>query len=260
MTAHAEYLDLCAAMALRSLPSRDERRLIEHVAGGCPECEAALEDYGTGGLIVARGAPPTRPGPALRGAVMADASLAHMSRSEKMRQVPGPRTTVGAPNWALLFVPAAIIAAIVAVMFWNETRQLKAQMVETQGMIARLSGEMAEASKWQSVVAGPDARAVTLAARSGLRATVFHSPGTHRAILVASGLEPAGGERYVLWASGVTPAPLGAVVPDNTGRATLRVERVADGATGFLLTREAAGAGLPATPRMPAVAEGRTTP
>lgn len=260
MTAHAEYLDLCAAMALRSLPARDERRLLEHVAGGCSECEQALEEFDTGALIVAHGAPPTKPGPALRGAVLADASLAHMSRSEKVRHVPGPRSTVGAPNWALLFVPATLIAAIVATIFWNETRQLKAQIVDAQGMIARVSREMAEASKWQNVVAGPDARVVALAARAGAHATVFFSPGARRVMLVATGLDAAPGGRYVLWATGSPPVALGAVVPDPAGRATLRAEKVAETASGFLLTHETAGTALPAAPRLPAVAEGRLTP
>ena len=52
-----EHLDLCAEWALGTLSPEDRRKLDEHLAGGCVECEAALADFSAASVLLAASAP-----------------------------------------------------------------------------------------------------------------------------------------------------------------------------------------------------------
>ena len=57
MTDHAELLELAELYALGGLSPEERARLAEHVADGCPDCEAVLARAGASGRrAAARGA------------------------------------------------------------------------------------------------------------------------------------------------------------------------------------------------------------
>ncbi|MGQ0614618.1 MAG: anti-sigma factor domain-containing protein [Planctomycetaceae bacterium] len=77
---HERFLDLCAGYAVGSLDEADCRRLEEHLAGGCAECDAALADFGATVTFLAASAPPAAPPEAVRARLLAQARSAR-SRS-----------------------------------------------------------------------------------------------------------------------------------------------------------------------------------
>jgi anti-sigma factor RsiW len=66
-----EHLDLCAAYALGTLDEAGRRELEAHLAEGCPQCEAALADFGAATVLLAASSARVEPSPALKGKVMA---------------------------------------------------------------------------------------------------------------------------------------------------------------------------------------------
>ncbi len=70
---HDRFLDLCAGHAVGSLDEADCRRLEEHLAGGCAECEGALADFGATVTFLAASVPPAAPPAAVRARLLAQA-------------------------------------------------------------------------------------------------------------------------------------------------------------------------------------------
>ena len=53
------------------LPGRDTPRVEEHLASGCPLCQAALAEFSDASVLLAASAPAALPGPTLRQRVLA---------------------------------------------------------------------------------------------------------------------------------------------------------------------------------------------
>jgi hypothetical protein len=252
MIAHVdEHLDLCAGLALRSLDDQDQKKLVEHLAGGCEACESRLENYGAAALMVARGAPMTRPAPALRSKVLQDATLL---TGATVVLPPRSRGAAG-QAWAAFAGLIALGALIAAAMLFGDVRKLRSEIVNLRGTLARQSSEMAEAMRWESAVAGPAARAVSLdplqPGATAVRAVAFYDAETHRAVITAFGVNATPGAQFVAWAyEDATPVALGVLAPDNRGRAVLRVDRPAGApqVRSFVISREPLAESLPPVP------------
>jgi hypothetical protein len=257
MIAHTEeHLDLCAGHALGNLDESERRRLADHRAAGCPQCDVALGGFTAAALVVARGAPLSPPPAALRAKVLSDARLATAGAAERARTVTrasGPGVGMSPGGWIAVCLCVAIAA--VAAWFQFEIQRLKREGAELEQRLARVSTEMVEAAGWEIAVAGPAAVAVMLdpvqAGGVPLRGAAFYDAGTRRAVIVASGEGAVPGGRLVAWAiEGGAPVALGVLAPGRLGRAVLRAERPAGAPPlrGFAISREPAGESLPPRP------------
>ena len=77
MRDHQELLELAALLPLGALDAEDERRLEEHLRGGCAECEEALRDAVAVVDALAEDVAPLEPSPALRERILARAGGAN---------------------------------------------------------------------------------------------------------------------------------------------------------------------------------------
>jgi anti-sigma-K factor RskA len=269
-----EHLDLCAGDALGNLDAADRVRLEEHLAGGCPVCEAALEQFGMSVVAIAASAPPASPSAALRERVLAAA---------RADRAPGERATfadVGSPArgrviemrprrpmFGLTVAWGAVAAAlaIATAISWMAANRLQTELAGTRRQLAEAQQQLADERRWAAVLNAPDARvaelSITPAGLRALRARATFDPGTRSAVLVFENFTPPSGKDYELWAmreAGVRS--LGLIKADASGRAVMHVADLGDPATlaGFAVSLEnQGGSGNPTAPGGPVVMAGK---
>jgi anti-sigma-K factor RskA len=268
-----EHLDLCAAYALGTLDEAGRRELEAHLAEGCPECEAALADFGAATVLLAASSPRVEPSPALKGKVMAAiqasgtparagaAPAADRGRVVEMRS----RTRPSFVTWG--WAAAAAALAIATGISWNTATRLRTELDANRQRLAKVEQELAYEQQWASVLNAPLAKVVELATTpdgaADLKARATYDPTTQRAVLVFENFKAPSGSDYELWAiRGATPAPasLGLIKADESGHAILRLENVGDPATlgAFAVSLEkAGGSGNPTAPAGPVVMLGK---
>src|SRR5262245_40267332 len=238
-----EHLDLCAAYALGTLDEAGRRQLEAHLAEGCPQCEAALQDFGAATVMLAASAPQAQPSAALKGKVMAAVRTAGAPGGsaapapERRHVVPmRPRMMPTFASWG--WAAAAAALAIATGISWNTASRLRTELAANRDRLQQLEQQIADERKWASVLNAPQAKVVELAATpdgaADLKARATYDPETQRAVLVFDNFKAPTGRDYELWAiRGATPAPasLGLIKADETGHAILRLENVGDPAT-----------------------------
>ncbi len=271
-----EHIDLCAALALGSIEEADRTRLESHLADGCAECAAALDDFGGAVMLVAASAPSAMPRPELKRRVMSLAaaesgskvtgdSRAHETGPDGRRVIEmRPRRT--APPFFMWGVTAAAAALAIAVgVMWNNGQRLERDLVANRTQLEDLRHRLDEEQQWSNVLNAPGARFALLAptpqGAPDLRARATFDPATRRAVLVFENVQAPAGHDYELWAINTAgPASLGLVKADAHGRAVLHLENVADPAAlgAFALSLELTGGSpTPNAPTGPVVAVGR---
>ena len=259
-----EHLDLCAGYALGALEAAERARLEEHLAGGCPICQAALADFSDSAVLLAASSTPALPSAALRERVLGAA------RREAARPTAAGRGVVRMPerrmNWSsLAWAAAAAALAVVSGIQWNAAERLRADLADQRRQLVEAQQQLAEERRWAAVMAAPGARVAELAITpdglQALRARAVFDPRTRGAVLVFENFAAPAGKDYQLWAlrdGGV--ASLGLIQADAAGRATMRLENVGDPDTlgGFAVSLEAAGGSPnPNAPTGPVVMAGR---
>ena len=278
-----EHIDLCAAWALGALDPADRQRLEEHLARGCAECDAALEEFSAATVLVAASAGRAVPTPALRQRVLAAAQAAG-GAGAPVAAVPagrepmaGKRTPAAAaagrivelrprPAWTT-WVPIAVAAALAVTsgVLWVRTQVLSRNLGASMRQLAQLEQRIGEEEKWSAVLRAVGARVSllepTTEGDSRLRARATYDPATQRAVVVFENLYQPSDRDYQLWVirAGAT-ANLGLVRPDPDGRATLRLEHVGDSfaLSAFAVSLEPKGGSPnPAAPTGPVVMLGK---
>jgi anti-sigma-K factor RskA len=267
--AHEEFIDLCAGHALGSLDEAERKRLEEHLASGCDECEAALAEFSATTVLLAASAPAARPSPHLRervlGAIHGEREReATARRREERGTAARPARRRGFPWGAAYGWAAAACLAVALFVFARATWRLRSELAGFQQALSALEQRLLESERWAAVSSAPAARVAALAptpeGSPDLRARATLDPGTRRAILYFDNLHAPSGRDYELWAiRGTGPASLGVIKADDNGHAVVRVEDVGDPATlnAFAVSLEPAGGSpTPTAPTGPVVMVG----
>lgn len=264
-------VELCAAYALGTIEDRDRKRLEAHLAEGCPECEAALREFGYGSTLLAASAPRVLPLPGLRDRVLAAVDADEppgggrgagqaRERGHGASGAPGskilPMTRAGRPGW---FAWAGWVAAAVLLVtsgtFYESTSRLRDILHARDAGLNGTARDLAVERQWSSVLTSPIARvadltpvAPTAGEAPGIRGRAVYDPASRRAVIVLSNAAAPDSQSYQLWAlRGPTPSSLGVIHPDEHGAAVLRLESVGEpmALTAFAVSLERKG-GSPA--------------
>jgi len=267
--AHEEFIELCAGHALGSLDEADRKRLEEHLASGCAECEGALAEFSASTVLLAASAPPASPSPRLRervlGAVHADRAREATARRREEHGVAGAAARRRGFPWGAVYGWAAAACLAVAVLvFARATWRLRDELAGGQQALAALEQRLLESERWAAVLSAPSARVASLAptpeGNADLRARATLDPATRRAVVVFENFQAPSGRDYELWViRGAAPASLGVIEADENGRAVVRVEDVGDPATieAFAVSLEPSGGSpTPTAPTGPVVMVG----
>lgn len=265
MSAHRdEMIELCAAYALGTIEDRDRKRLEAHLAEGCPECEAALREFGYGSTLLAASAPRVLPLPSLRDRVLAavdddeptGAGRGAGHSRERPHGASGakvlPMTRSGRPGW---FSWAGWVAAAVLLVtsgtFYESTSRLRDVLRARDADLNGTARDLAVERQWSSVLTSPIARiadltpvAPTAGEAPGIRGRAVYDPATRRAVIVLSNAAAPDSQSYQLWAlRGLAPSSLGVIHPDEHGAAVLRLESVGEpmALTAFAVSLERKG-------------------
>jgi len=242
MTDHEEYRELAAVYALGALGSPDRERFEAHLASGCGECEAALEEARHVAAELPFALAPVAPPPRLRERLL-----------ERVRQdansVAPPRSGLASPVFWVSLAAAASLALAIGVGLYARSVQ---RALETE-RLARVSLEQERDRllQWVATFTAPATRAVALAGQgsaSGAQAKAFLDPANGRLFLYVYNLPPPPpGRTYQLWlVVGGKPVSAGifSIQPDGTGRMTGEPLPAFEGTVTVAVTEEPAG-GVP---------------
>lgn len=245
MSAHVEeHIDLCTGFALGTLEETQHRQVVERLRT-CEACDDRIDVCNDVLVTVARAAAPVDPPAALRAKVMADI-FAFTSGDVAAAQPQARHVEVHTSNvlsWkGWLAVWGALVLAIALIASRNEISQLRRELAEARGIMARATQSMTEGVFWGQIVNATGARVVWLAGGPDVpRGWVTLEPGNGHVAGLFTQVRPPADHDYVLWAMhGTRPTRLGVLNAGSKGRAALRHARVADAATitGFQVSLE----------------------
>ncbi len=235
---HDEHLDLCAAYALGVIDEVGRRRLEEHLAHGCPICEAALADFSTATVAIASTAAPAKPSPQLRGRVLAAARS--QPRAPSLRRRPA-------------FVQVALVAASLALLattvtMWQRVERVTGERDATRAQLDEVARELQSSKSIEQLIVSPDTDCFDLAGTgmvdTTLSARACFDRASGGAVVVFHAATPPSGHDYELWVlRGDRPESLGVVRADAAGLAVARFDGIANPATvtAFAVSIEPAG-------------------
>ena len=248
-----EHVELCAAAAAGSLDPEDRRKLAEHLADGCDECDAALPAYERATVLLAAALPLSAPASTVRDRVVEAASgvaplpsilplplgaNAPKGVQQKRNKPKGPAFEFKTPPgiWAAfsgVFVFAALASAAVAWHYYGEFKQLHEQIASDNEVIAGINQQLQNSKVWGDLYTQPALRTVRLVstprADAVLRARAIYDARSQRAQFVFSDLRTPAGRVYQLWAiEGSQLRSLGAIKTDESGRAVVRINNAGD--------------------------------
>ena len=281
MSRHSEQmLDLCAGYVLGVLDDAEQRVLEQHLAEGCPDCEAELERLGEGVVLLAASAPPIAPPARLAPRVLElvrregraggrEARAGDGTAPSGGRVIPMPvrrRSSTATWGWAA----AAAVLAVTSVFAWRRATTLgdelaaaRTALKDSQHQLADQQQRLADERRWSALLDSGNARVVDMSltpAGHGLRARAIYDPQVRRAVIVFSNFTPPAGSDYQLWAlRDGKPASLGLIRADASGRAIVRLPDTGDPASlgAFAVSLEKAGGSSSETPEGPVVMVGK---
>ena len=258
MNHREEHLALCAGYAIGALDEAERRVLEQHLAEGCPDCEAELRRLGDGVTALAASAPPYAPPPALKARVLERVRTEGVDRA--LRAVPqGSRVLPLKPRRAAsltwVWAAAAGVLAATSVGLWRITDRLNGELVaarqslDTQRQeLAEKDRQLTEQQRWSDMLGGAGTRVVdmklTPQGNAVLKARAIYDPQSRRAMIVFTNFTPPVGSDYELWAlRDGKPASLGVIHPDASGRAMMKLGDTGDPAHlgAFAVSLEKAG-------------------
>lgn len=241
---HEPFDTLASLHALRALDGEDLRDFEAHLGAGCARCEAAVRQTEQALARAAMAGPPEPPPAAVRESVL---------RRAAPRARRGPRWLpwaigIGAAAVAAGAISAAYVAARYEARLGQMARETSAARERLAVSEAALREEVDSYRAAAELLRDPATQMVELRGQGGAVARVLW---TEKAggLLVATKMPPApAGKAYALWTlEGDVPRSAGVFVPDDAGRATLKVAARGAGAPVKVLavTLEPA-AGVPA--------------
>jgi len=220
---HEPFDTLASLHAVRALDGQDLREFEAHVAAGCARCEAAVRHTEQALARAAMAGPPETPPPSVREALL-------------RRAAPRARGRGGWLPWAAGLATAAVAAGAVSAEYVatqyesrlgqmaRETRAARERLAESE---ATLREEVDAYRGAVDLLRDPTTRMVELRGQAGAAGAVARVLWTEKAggMLVATKLPPVPpGKAYALWTTeGEAPRAAGVFVPDESGRATLKV-------------------------------------
>jgi len=235
--------------------------LDEHLADGCPDCEAALAEAADAVLAIAVAAPSAIPRATLKKDLLARVAREPQEiDSRAMPEIPErPRPPERAP-WGLVWGLAAFGLLFVALNFWNWERgnSLVKERDTARAEATRLSLELNDVT--HLVAAGQLAVLLpTPDSNQNQRGTGYFDPATGSAILNFRNMNKPEGRDFELWAlHGPKPTSLGLLHVDPNGNAFVTLKGVTDPATlnAFAVSLEPAGGSKSTGPTGPVVLVG----
>ena len=272
-----EHFALCAGYVLGALDEPERRVLEQHLAEGCPDCEAESRRLAEGAVLLATSAPQVAAPAALKSKVFNRIRAEGVVRSPELAR-PAARKIIELPQrrrssplvWA--FAAAAALLAVTSVLMWSAGERLRGDLtaaraeLDTQRrQLADKQQELAEAQRWSALVEGAGTRLVDLqitpAGNTVLKARALYDPQAHRAMIVFTNFTPPSGSDYELWAlRDGKPASLGVIHADASGRAIVKLPDTGDptnlGAFAVSLEK-AGGSSTPTAPQGPVVMVGQ---
>jgi len=221
---HEPFDTFAALHAVGALDGDDLRAFEAHLATGCARCATLVRQTEQALARAAMAGPPEPPPSAVRYRLVRRAAAAG---------APGRRRWL---PWTLGIVAAAIAAgafsaAYVAARYEARLGQMARQTAAAKERVARTESELREEL---ALLRDPTTRMVELrgqAAAPGAVARVLWADGAGGLLLATKLPPPPPGKVYALWTvAGDAPRAAGVFVPDDGGRATLRVAAEASGA------------------------------
>jgi hypothetical protein len=195
-----QFTDLCELYALGVLEPEERVGFENHLAGGCDDCRAGLEQAIELNEMILGATPLAKPSPHLRGRVLAGFGLLGKERRRAF-------------NWAFALAAAATILLFAG--WFVERNERLAQTIE----LARLR-------EIQQILQAPDTKQVTFGPQPAApHGSIFVQPKLGM-ILIADGLAaPPAGWIYESWVvpKNGAPVPMEAFpAPDGRGISVLR--------------------------------------
>ncbi len=247
-THESRYEDRLAAYALGALDGDELAELEAHLAAGCSRCEALLTDYDADLMALAESVPPVEPSETTRRRIL-NIPRDHSRDRATPTSTPKPRRR----RWPMAVALAASLAALAVSLgvFWSQgelsedlarsraaEERLEAELERLQDDFGRARTELtrtrADLERLLVSVQSlgtPEGRAFVLAGLEGAPeagGASFLDPLTGRAAFYAYGLPeaPAGKTYQLWWIADGEPVSGGVFDVDETGRASLEVDRV----------------------------------
>lgn len=228
---HEPFDTLAALHAVGALDGDDLREFEAHLAAGCARCETVVRQTEQALARATMAGPPEPPPAAVRDTLVKRAAAAG---------APGRRRWV---PWVIGLVAAAVAAgalsaAYVAARYEARLGHMARETAAAKARVARSEAELREELEaYRSaleLLRDPAARLVELRGQGSAPEAVGRLVWTEKAggLLLATKLPPVPpGKTYTLWTlEGQAPRSAGVFVPDERGRATLRMAAPAGGA------------------------------
>lgn len=220
---HEPFDTLAALHAVGALDGEDLRDFEAHLGGGCARCAGVVRQTEQALARAAMAGPPEPPPAAIRETLLRRAARAGL---------PGRRRFI---PWAVGLVVAAIAAgalsaAYVAARYQARLERLARETTAARERVARSEAELrAEIESSRAAVEllrDPATRVVELRGQAAAPEAVARLLLTERGgLLLATKLPPVPpGKAYALWTiAGDVPRSAGVFVPDEGGRATMKL-------------------------------------
>jgi anti-sigma-K factor RskA len=223
-TSHEPFDTFAALHAVGALDGDDLRAFEAHLGSGCSRCIALVRQTEQALARAAMAGPPESPPSAIRERLVKRAAAAG---------APGRRRWL---PWTIGIVAAAVAAgafsaAYVAARYEARLGQMAREASTAKERVARTEADLREEL---ALLRDPTTRMVELrgqGAAPGAVARVLWADGAGGLLLATRLPPPPPGKVYALWTlAGDVPRVAGVFVPDDTGRATLKVAAEATGA------------------------------
>lgn len=220
MSAHEQYADDLALLALGALQGEDRSALEKHLEG-CPSCRLELDHLrGDMALLAMSSAGPKPP---------------QRSRQRLLDAIANePRTTSADTGrfrfnwWAAFGWAMAVAMFLVVVQLRRENSVLKDSVNTLAQMMGQQTVELANAKRVVETLTAPESQTVTLVAAKAPpqpQGKAFYLRNKNSLVFLASNLAPLPPDKiYELWLfpqNGGAPIPAGLFKPDARGNATV---------------------------------------
>lgn len=253
MSAHEQFADDLALLALEALQG-DERVKLEKHLEGCSSCRRELEqlrgDMALLALSASGPAPPRR---------SRDRLLKAIAQEPRAQKAPARR-----PSFAWTFLPwlAAAAFLLLAGFFWQQSDHLSQRVAQLQDESAQQRAQLEKAREVVSTLTSTDAMRVTLVAAQAPpqpQGKAIYVRDRSSLIFLASNMPALPPQKaYELWLipTNGAPVPAGVFKPDAKGSATVIEPPLPGGvqAKAFAITVEPEQGS--STPTMPIVMMG----
>jgi anti-sigma-K factor RskA len=246
VSAHEQYADELALLAIGTLPEAERAALEEHLES-CSQCRNELEQLRADAALLALSVEERQPPARARRRF-----LSAVTREPRMRAIRGRR-----PWWVWQPAMAAVILVLAAALFWQQNRKLRTELATVQQ-------QMAHAQEMVEAFTSPEAVHVSLGPSPSTRnpeGKAHYLPKKGALVFTASNLAPLPPQKtYELWLVPATGRPVRAGVfkPDASGSAMVMMRKMPKGvvAKAFAVTVEPEGG--TDTPTLPMVMVGES--